>query len=154
MRAYRGIGISLTFVGLLLGIGGCASSTVGNQNLTADKVNQIQKGVTTRAQVEQLIGSPQNVSILGDGRRVMMYSGSQTKADMSSGLVHDMTIGLVPENSKTTMRRETLEVYLDGNDVVEDYEFSDNTTDQNKSVSLFGNNSQQTTTSNLPTTDK
>jgi len=143
-------------LGCLFQAGGCTSSSnVGNQKLTADKVNQIQKGVTTRSEVEQLLGPCELVSIRPDGRRVMSYSGSQMKGTYSGQVFSGMTGGLVPGSDTKTMRREMLQIYLDGNDVVQDYEFSDTTTEQKSSVSDFGGyNGNETTTSNLPTTQQ
>lgn len=72
------IALSMTLLALL---GGCASSRSSTGSmLDADQVNRIQQGVTTREQVVALLGEPTSASMVGEGRRMMVYSGTQTEA--------------------------------------------------------------------------
>src|SRR3989344_3974883 len=65
-------------VTLALFVIGCVSTSVGTK-MSADKIDQLKKGVTTRAEVETLFGKPIATSMLGDGRRMMVYNYSGTK---------------------------------------------------------------------------
>jgi hypothetical protein len=134
---------------------GCATTSYGNQNLTPDKISQIKKGVTTKTEVVDLLGQPDTVGMMPDGRRMMMYSGMQGKYDDSQEMYQAVPIvgALVPEHTTQTMRRQSLQIMLDANDVVQDYEYSDNTAQQNSTLSAFGMHNEETTTSNVPSTD-
>lgn len=65
-------------------------------------VAQLKKGVTTRTQVEALFGPPQQVVMMGDGKRMMLY-GHYTAGE-----------------------RRSLQIILDSANVVQDYEFNVN----------------------------
>jgi outer membrane protein assembly factor BamE (lipoprotein component of BamABCDE complex) len=109
--------------------GGCASSSYGTK-LDNNKVTQIQKGVTTRAQVEQMFGSPVNISLMGDGRRTMMYSytESNTHADGTNFIpVYNM----FHHSASGTTHNQQLQVILTKADIVEDYVFNDGTNNVN-----------------------
>jgi outer membrane protein assembly factor BamE (lipoprotein component of BamABCDE complex) len=139
------------FVFAILSIGsatGCVSSTQGNQSLAASKVNLIQKGVTTRAEVEKLLGSPDNIAMMGDGRRMMMYSGAQTASDHGGDFLSSVPLvgSLVPTENKDTVTRQVLQIVLNQNDVVEDYEYSNTATETNTTTSAFGGHVDQKTT--------
>ena len=62
--------VAVCLVLLLAGLGaGCVSNTSGSPALTAENVKRINKGVTTRAQVEAIFGPPANLTMLSDGKR-------------------------------------------------------------------------------------
>lgn len=126
--------------------------TAGNQELTEDNVSKIEKGVTTRQQVVALLGEPDVTRLLADGRRTMFYRGTQMKSDFGQRVFQAVPIiGMtVPTTDTHTTRQESLQIILDGNDVVRDFEFSDNTTQVKTTESLFGGHAEQTTTSNIP----
>jgi outer membrane protein assembly factor BamE (lipoprotein component of BamABCDE complex) len=127
---------------------GCATSTIGNQNLNADNIAKIQKGVTTKAEVIELLGQPDTVGMMGDGRRTMIYSGMQGNVDNSQMMLTAIPIagGLIPEHTSQSMHRETLQVILTNSDIVQDYEYSDNTSQTDTSVSALGSHVDQKTT--------
>jgi outer membrane protein assembly factor BamE (lipoprotein component of BamABCDE complex) len=113
---------------LFLSLCGCASvdSASGTQ-LSSDKISQIKKGVTTRAEVEALLGPPMNVTMMPDGRRMMMYTYTETKGH-ANGMDMIPVVGLFAGGgTQGQMRMQTLQVILGIHGVVEDYEFSDNT---------------------------
>jgi outer membrane protein assembly factor BamE (lipoprotein component of BamABCDE complex) len=62
-------------------------------------VSQIKNGKTTREQVEAMFGPPQQVSLMGGGARMMYYT------------------------YYSASQNQTLQVELDGSNVVKDYEF-------------------------------
>jgi hypothetical protein len=121
-------GALATAIGLCMGLaffaGGCASSSMGNQNLTPDKVNQIQ----------------------GDGRRMMLYSGAQTNVNgTSTVLIGSVPLvgAFAPRQTTETTHRQTLEVILDGNDVVQDYQYSQNANETDSSMGGLSTNTQE-----------
>jgi len=128
------------------------SATTGNQGITQDNVSKIQKGVTTRDQVVAILGEPTNSQPLTDGRRMMLYFGTQQKADFGQRVFQAVPLVgvLVPTTDTKSVRRETLQIYLDSANVVQDYEFSDNTSETKTTESAFGGHAEETTTSNIP----
>jgi hypothetical protein len=127
--------------------GGCSSSSYGNQNLTQDNVSKIVKGVTTREQIITLFGEPTNVSMLADGRRLMMYQGFQGSGNKSGRMLQTAIPfgGLVPVSETHTAHRESLQVFLRSDSVVQDFEFADNTSQTKTTASVFGAHTEQTT---------
>ena len=93
-------------------ITGCAS--VGHK-LDESKVDQIKKGVTTRDQVVQLVGSPNQITRDGFGRVIFqyIYSRATTKASTFIPIVGAFAGGA---NVQTQM----LMVTFDTNNVVSD----------------------------------
>jgi len=82
------------------------------------KVSKIQKGVTTRAEVEALMGPPSSVTVLPGGLgRILMYDSWELKSVPLPW----------PIPSKATTRNQMLEINLNKNDIVEDYELVDRT---------------------------
>ena len=137
------------FLSLALGTG-CTTTATGNQNLKSDRVSQIKKGVTTHAEVESWFGPPDTKTLIGNGRRMMLWHGGQASMDGSQGLYKYIPIagGFIPSRDTMTMRRQTLQVILTKDDVVEDYEFSDKTSRTDTTITAFGGNVKETTTSN------
>ena len=111
---------------------GCMSydTELGTQ-MTAEKVTQIKKGITTRAEVEALLGPPTSVTMLGNGKRVMSYHYTGTKGEMhATAMSYVPIVGLFAGGSKASgvVHTQTLQVMLSDAGVVEDYEFSDTST--------------------------
>ena len=150
----RAIVCGIVLLGLVLVGLGCATTTVGNQGLTQDNVSKIQKGVTTRDQVVEILGQPDDIQLLADGRHVMFYHGMQGNADFGQRIFQGVPIigAIVPTTDTQTVRREFLEVSLNANNIVEDYQFSDNTSETKTTLSVFGGHAEQTTMSNIPAT--
>lgn len=99
-------------------VAGCASTSYGTK-IDRDKVSQIKKGVTTKAEVELLLGPPVHTAMVGDGRRMMTYSF--TEASSTQGIP---VVGLFAGSSST--RTQSLQIVITKSGVVEDYEYSDN----------------------------
>lgn len=99
-------------------VAGCASTSHGTK-IDRDKVSQIKKGVTTKAEVELLLGSPTYTAMAGDGRRMMTYSFTEAS---STQLIP--VVGLFAGSSST--RTQSLQIMITKSGVVEDYEYSDN----------------------------
>jgi SmpA / OmlA family len=133
---------------LLIGFGGgCNSTSSGSSALSSDKVNQIQKGVTTKAQVEAMFGPPANVTMVSGGKRIMSYyfSQSNTHTDAQSFIP---VAGLFLNKTEGQTNTRTLQVNLDANDVVEDYQYNDNTNNIEATGGIIGSSVKSTPTSN------
>lgn len=152
----RVIVCEIVLISVLLTVGtGCSTTaTEGNQSLTQENIAKITKGVTTRAQIEQMLGAPDQVTLLPDGRRMMTHQGSETKVDWSSRFVQGAVpfMAFVPMSDTTTMKRQTLQIMLDRRDVVEDYEFEDGGTQTSQTASAFGARSETKSVAADPTT--
>lgn len=134
-----------TLIGIitLLAVAGCG--TTSGTKMESSKVSQIKKGVTTRAELEQLLGPPANVSMMGDGRRMLFYRFSDTQqktgskllfasgfipfAGMATGAASVVAAGAGAATSGSKTRMQMLQVILSKDGIVEDYEFSDKTMD-------------------------
>ena len=138
--------VKVVCLGLFLAIvAGCASS---GRKIEADKISQIQKGVSTRADVERLLGPPTHVGLAGDGKRILVYNhfssdGSKHAATRAVGTVLG---GIIPggglgglyatqaagaavgASGQTKNRQQTVQIIIGADNVVQDLEFSDNTT--------------------------
>jgi outer membrane protein assembly factor BamE (lipoprotein component of BamABCDE complex) len=105
-------------------VAGCMSHQYGTK-LDSSKVSQIKKGVTTRVEVEALLGTPTQVFMIGEGRRTMSYSYTETSVHANAASyipVAGMFLGGATGESQT----QTLQIMISKSGVVEDYEFSDN----------------------------
>ena len=100
---------------------GCAS--YGNK-IEVSKLDQIKKGVTTRAEVEALFGLPMNTSLLGDGRRMMLYNYHESQVKGQTFIPY---AGAFMGGSRS--RNQSLQIVLSKDNVVQDFEFNDTTGD-------------------------
>lgn len=120
--------IHLLFIAVFISTGtllaGCVSSSFGTEINTSD-VEKIQKGTTTREQIVQMFGQPMHTSMLGDGRRVLSYSYTATKAK-ATGASFIPIVGPIVGGARGESRMQTLQVILNADGVVEDYELNDN----------------------------
>lgn len=121
---------------LILLVCGCASSRSGREMAAAD-VQSIVKGQTTRAQIEARFGSATNTSLMPDGRRMAMYFFHSVKSQ-ARGESFIPVYGLFAGGADTQTRQQQLQVVYSAAGVVEDYEFSD-TTSQGRINSGFTN---------------
>jgi hypothetical protein len=103
-------------------VSGCVSSSSGTPAIAKQNVDAIQKGVTTRADIESKFGPPTSVTIRPDGGRALIYSSMQIQ---SSTNAVSLVLPFVPGQSSSTVRQQTLTVVVNGSNVVTDYEFSD-----------------------------
>lgn len=124
IRFYLQAVLVLSIAGL---VAGCASSSYGRK-IDGSKVSLIKKGVTTKTEVEQLLGPPDHVGMIGDGRRSMSYSFHETNAHPNAASFIPVVGGFVGK-AEGKMRRQSLQIMITKSGVVEDYEFSDTTQD-------------------------
>ena len=117
-RVFLTLATLLTVLSLPLG---CMST---GQKMDQSKVDQIKKGVTTRAELETMFGTPFNVAMMGEGKRMMvfMFATVQVKATNYIPVIGHLVGG-------TDDRQQILKVILNKDNIVEDYEFSDKSTD-------------------------
>ena len=127
---------------LLCGVFGCYSTSHGNP-IDSNKVAGIQKGVTTRSQVEAMLGQPTNVSMLGDGRRMMTYSHTDVDTH-AKGTSFIPVVGMFAGGATGEQHTQTLQVMLDKNDVVQDYEYNNNTKNVDSTGGVYGTHTQVT----------
>jgi outer membrane protein assembly factor BamE (lipoprotein component of BamABCDE complex) len=151
MKRKGSLGLFAAYAGFCF-LTGCVSSSTGNQRLTNDNVAKITKGVTTRAEVVALLGEPESVSLMSDGRRMMMYRAIQQNGDKSGTIVRAIVpfAAFFPSSDTNTTRMQTLQIYVGSNNVVQDYEYSDNTSEMKTTASAFGAHTEESTTPNDP----
>jgi len=110
--------LATTLLALILSA--CATS---GQKIDPSKVSKITKGVTTRAQVEAQLGSPEHVSIdPASGNRVLMYSYSEAQANVAMLIPF---VELVAGGVRS--KQQVLEVVVDKSGIVRDYELHNST---------------------------
>jgi|GEM_PF-3049704 len=108
----------LMFVFVAFLLGGCGGS--GGIKMDQQSINEIQKGVTTRAQVEAKIGAPTGgVGLMPDGRRTARYMYYSAHNDGMSYVPYANFFA-----GGVVSRRQNLQIIY-RNNIVEDYEFSD-----------------------------
>lgn len=107
-----------------LGVG----CTVNNSSPIIDpaKVAQIQKGVTTRSQVEAMLGPPMSVGMMPNGARSATYYSFNATAS-ATPISYVPIVGDLAAGAKGTQRQQQLQIMYNAAGVVDDYEFSDNT---------------------------
>ncbi|MGA2583041.1 MAG: outer membrane protein assembly factor BamE [Tepidisphaeraceae bacterium] len=142
-------GMATVVCGLLVCLGtlvlsGCASATVGTP-IDKSKVDTIQKGVTTRSQVEAMFGTASNVAVLDDGRRQLtyVYANSDVKCDVDTYIpIWD----IFSSHAHGTTYTQTLQVIVrKDSDIVDDYEYSDKTQQIVTSSGILGSGTTATT---------
>jgi hypothetical protein len=100
------------------------------QAMSGAQVESIQKGATTRAQVDAMFGPPTSVSIVDNGDRLASYRTRQTNypPPNAAGLIPLVGPFIAASQDTTSVRRQTLQVRYSASGVVQDYEFLDTTT--------------------------
>jgi outer membrane protein assembly factor BamE (lipoprotein component of BamABCDE complex) len=134
--------VSLVAALVTLCVVGCASSTNGTK-LNATQVSQIKKGVTTRAEVEQMFGPPTHISLMGDGKRMMLYHFTESSHHVK-GTSFIPIAGAFMGGTEGTVHQQQLQVVLTKSEVVEDYVFNDGTSKHDVSEG-FGTASSSST---------
>lgn len=102
---------------------GCMTYTQGTR-IDESQVSKIKKGVTTRAEIEAMLGPAENVVMMGDGKRMMEYRFMERSAATSPATF----IPYVNLFAGGVTRRDThqaLQIILGKDGIVEDYEVSD-----------------------------
>ena len=141
----------LVAVALLAVLGGCASSHMeAGPVIDTANVAKIVKGKTTVAEIQTMFGNPFNTSLLGDGRRMAIYQSlrSDANAQVDPKVFIPIVGGFVATTTgHATYRQQMLQVIYTPDGVVQDYAFSDNTTNSTASVgALSGAQVQAVTT--------
>jgi outer membrane protein assembly factor BamE (lipoprotein component of BamABCDE complex) len=107
----------LPLLGLAACLAGCMS--YGNKMEKAT-IDQIQKGVTTRAEVDAKLGPPKAVNIMPTGDRQAHYMYAETDTDAASFIPY---VNLFHHGAK--QREQNLVVIYDQHNIVKDYDFTD-----------------------------
>lgn len=110
----------LVSFGVLLALAMASGCVTSGTQLAREDVDQIERGVTTRAEVEERLGAPDYVAMMGDGRRMLSYHYTSAKSTPQSFIPY---YGVF--RSSATTKRQYLQIVVSANGVVEDYEFSD-----------------------------
>ena len=135
MKVFKGsAAVFLLAAGLACGCQ-TGSSTVGTK-MDQQQVSKIVKGKTTRQEVEAMLGTPTQVMMQPEGKRAMMYHFSATDTSIK-GASFIPIYGAFGGGAKATSQQQSLQINLDKNGIVEDYEFNDHT--MNTDVNRFGN---------------
>jgi outer membrane protein assembly factor BamE (lipoprotein component of BamABCDE complex) len=134
----------------LIALATCIGCSVPTSSHTGTQIGQsavarIHKGVTTRKEVESLFGPPMAITTMGDGRRMMLYSGTEVHTSTNLNMAIPFVGPFIPGRDENTTRIQSLQVILNRDDVVEDYEFSDNTTEAGGTYSAFGGHGESRT---------
>jgi hypothetical protein len=134
----------LTIAGVAaLLLAGCAASQTGQEPMTRAQVDSIQKGVTTRVQVDAMLGPPISIAIVERGDRLAAYRAHQTTTPPVDGASFIPLVGpfiAASRDSGTSVRRQTLQVRYSASGVVLDYEFLDTTTVYNSNGTVLRGN--------------
>ena len=138
---------------LLTALTACAPTyQMGAAPIQSGSVEQIQKGVSTAADVQRLLGKPTTVTMMGDGRRMAFYSSYQvTSAGHANPAAFIPVVGLFATHTATaTSNQQTLQIIFNKQGVVEDYEFNDTASNANVRASIFGGTTMTSTPSDRP----
>jgi len=101
---------------LIFYLSGCA--TVGKK-FSADKINLIEKGLTSKQDILNIFGDPENISTDSEGRDTFLYLYVKAKAKPTSFIpIFWIFSGGASTESKA------LTIYFDKEGIVEDYELS------------------------------
>lgn len=111
----------LLVIAPLLVLVGCTSS---GTKVTADRMTQFQKGVTTEADVLRTLGSPQHVVTAADGARTDMYVWAHSQIKGASFIP---VVGLFAGGAKAEANTATF--HFDANGKLLDYSTSESNTD-------------------------
>lgn len=121
----------------------CAASQTGQQPMDRAQEDGIQKGTTTRAQIDGMLGPPASVAILDNGDRLASYRTHQTTTPPVNGAAFIPLVGpfiAASTQDNTSVRRQTLQVRYSASGVVRDYEFLDTTTVYNPDGTILRSN--------------
>ena len=127
-------------------LAGCAASTTGQEPMAGAQVDSIQKGATTRAQIDAMFGPPISIAIVDNGDRLASYHAHQTTTPPVNGAAFIPLVGpfiAASQDNGTTVRRQTLQVRYSASGVVLDYEFLDTTTLYNSDGTTLRSNTDR-----------
>ena len=136
MGKIKDLEFGLVIVGIFF-LSGCATTYSNGVKLDRSKVSQIQKGVTTRAEVEALFGPPIIVSPMSDGLRTMFYNSAEASSHATPE-TYIPVVGLFAGGCRGQTKIQRLQIMLNKADIVEDYEFKDSTDKIETSGGILG----------------
>jgi outer membrane protein assembly factor BamE (lipoprotein component of BamABCDE complex) len=141
---------SVLILTLAIALAGCATKTTisGSPAIDSTQVAQIRKGVTTRQELVDAFGSPLHSQLMGDGRRTLVFASNQTTMKLDNKMWIPFAGPFVGSKDKHETRMQNLQVVLNRDGVVEDYEFSDQTSETSMRSSAFGGSAKTTTIDN------
>ena len=153
MRLY-GLGARsyLALVVGMAGLSGCASATTGTP-MESNQIAQIKKGVTTRKEIFQIFGDPENEIEMPGNRKVLFYQSMAYKGDSETIMFIPIVGPFIPHDDKSSTRQQLLRITLNANDVVEDYDFTDKTHDTVVHMVPFGAHAVGKTINKVPDTE-
>lgn len=108
--------ISSSLIALSVLLIGCA--TIGTE-MDMEKMESIQRGVTTRTELEESFGAPSSVGFMED-KRYAVWTYSEAKSTVRNFIP---IVGAFTQ--KTNTRVQELKVIFDENDIVVDYIFNE-----------------------------
>jgi outer membrane protein assembly factor BamE (lipoprotein component of BamABCDE complex) len=124
---------------------GCAATQTGQEPVSQTQVDSIQKGVTTRAQIDAMLGPPISIAIVDNGDRVASYHTRQATLPAVNVSVGPLLGPLLADSAASVrVRRQTLQVRYSASGVVQDYEFLDTTTVYNPDGTVERGNTNAT----------
>lgn len=124
MKKLTNFALLFAVIFTLAAIMGCTTSHSMGQKVSAAKATEIQKGITTRAEVEQMFGPPMTVSIRPDGGRHLIYVHAENTA-RRSGLAFVPVVGMFAGKGSASVGQQTFQVVVDKNNIVQDFELSE-----------------------------
>lgn len=119
----------------------------GQPPLDRAKVAQIQKGVTTREQVEAILGPPTSLGLGNDGERIALYMSWQLNSPGPDAAMFIPIVGpYVSRGPETTQRQQMLQILYTTSGVVKDYEFQDTASQTRTKLTPFSTKTEMTPT--------
>lgn len=103
-------------------VSGCASVEYGKP-IEKDSLSRVQKGRTTKQEVEAIYGKAQSTSLNMDGSELLSYSYGSTKAK-TSPLMFIPIVGLFFMKTKGESQTQTLQFLVKEN-IVSNYSYSE-----------------------------
>lgn len=101
---------------------GCTTYTQGTR-IDESQVSKIKKGVSTRAEIEAMLGPAESVVMMGDGRRMMEYGFMEGSSTISPAMLIPV-VNLFAGGVTNRDTYQALQIILGKDGVVEDYEVS------------------------------
>ena len=93
--------------------------TTMGKRIDNTKISEIKKGITTKTEITNLLGQPENITNRSDGTTYFIYSFGSVK---HSALTYVPVVGLFAH--KTAVETENLMITFDDNNIVKNYNYS------------------------------
>ncbi|MBI2814256.1 MAG: outer membrane protein assembly factor BamE [Opitutae bacterium] len=150
--------LGIVLVSIAAFFAGCSSTEYGTK-IDGNKLTQIKKGITTRAEVEALLGPPMSVTMMTDGKRMLVYQYSATSSNPTGGGIAAAALSvinpigdLIGVGSKTQTRTQMLQIVVNSAGIVDDYEFNDGSSTTKAQTGGIVDSSSTTTKTSAPET--